>query len=501
MPDSKITALTALTAADPANDMIPIVDVSDTPPASGNTKRISINNILACSPSATLASATITGDLTVDTNVLKVDTTSNNVGINQSNPSVWLVNGLGIGGGSGDAGATIYTGTANTGYLCFADGTVTTDRYRGYLGYLHSVDALTFGTSAVERYRIASDGVSTWSISGSTAMTLNSTGLGVGEAASVSRLQPRGSTSDSSAYVIYAKNSGGSVINFMRNDGRFIVGNGTTDNLIVTETGNVGIGVTPSAWSASYKVLDLAGGGGITSLSNGLYLASNGYENGGWKKKGAGYANLLLNVSGEYRFNTSTAGAGSAGDAITFTQAMTLDASGNLLVGVTTGGTARLDVRTSASQRVINAISTAASDSSTYGVYIAKFANDSTTAQRFVGFTINNDGAGSGQINANGASQAAFGSFSDSRLKENILNLPSQLANILSLRPVEFDYKDGSGHQIGFIAQEMREVYSDTVSEQDGFLTVTGWSKTEARLVSAIKELAAKVQALEAKLA
>ena len=67
MADSKITALTALTAADPANDMIPIVDVSDTPPASGNTKRISINNILACSPSATLASATITGAATVGT--------------------------------------------------------------------------------------------------------------------------------------------------------------------------------------------------------------------------------------------------------------------------------------------------------------------------------------------------------------------------------------------------------------------------------------------------
>jgi len=62
MADSKITALTALTAADPANDMMPIVDVSDTSmAASGTTKRISINNILACSPSATLATATITG--------------------------------------------------------------------------------------------------------------------------------------------------------------------------------------------------------------------------------------------------------------------------------------------------------------------------------------------------------------------------------------------------------------------------------------------------------
>jgi hypothetical protein len=103
----------------------------------------------------------------------------------------------------------------------------------------------------------------------------------------------------------------------------------------IDTAGNVGVGVTPSAWGAGYKVLDIAGGGGITSLSNGLYLASNGYDNGGWKKKGAGYANLLLNVSGEYRFNTSTAGGGVAGDAITFTQAMTLDASGRLLVGPT----------------------------------------------------------------------------------------------------------------------------------------------------------------------
>ena len=73
MADAKISALTNLTAADPINDMIPIVDVSDTPPASGNTKRISINNILSSSPTAsgaltvtglvTAGSATITGAL------------------------------------------------------------------------------------------------------------------------------------------------------------------------------------------------------------------------------------------------------------------------------------------------------------------------------------------------------------------------------------------------------------------------------------------------------
>jgi hypothetical protein len=68
MPDTKITALTALTAADPANDVLPIVDVSDTTmAASGTTKKISINNVLGCSGTATLASATISGAATVGT--------------------------------------------------------------------------------------------------------------------------------------------------------------------------------------------------------------------------------------------------------------------------------------------------------------------------------------------------------------------------------------------------------------------------------------------------
>ena len=68
MADTKITALTALTAADPANDVIPIVDVSDTSmAASGTTKKISVNNILGASGTATLASAAITGAATVGT--------------------------------------------------------------------------------------------------------------------------------------------------------------------------------------------------------------------------------------------------------------------------------------------------------------------------------------------------------------------------------------------------------------------------------------------------
>jgi hypothetical protein len=69
------------------------------------------------------------------------------------------------------------------------------------------------------------------------------------------------------------------------------------------------------------------------------------------------------------------------------------------------------------------------------------------------------------------------------------------LPKILALRPVEFDYKDGSGHQTGFVAQEMQEIYPDAVGEADGYLTITGFGKTEARLVKALQELNANLVA------
>jgi hypothetical protein len=90
MADTKITALTALTAADPANDVIPIVDVSDTSmAASGTTKKISVNNILGASGTATLASATITGALTVDSPTLVVNAAgyTDRVGIGIATPT------------------------------------------------------------------------------------------------------------------------------------------------------------------------------------------------------------------------------------------------------------------------------------------------------------------------------------------------------------------------------------------------------------------------------
>jgi len=172
---------------------------------------------------------------------------------------------------------------------------------------------------------------------------------------------------------------------------------------------------------------------------------------------------------------------------------------GNLLVG-TTSANGTLSVRNSSVDTLATFLSTGI-PSSTSAMVIGKSTNDGSTSQIYVQFLYNNFGIGNGQINGNGSGAAAFGSYSDIRLKENVTNIDHQLENICSLRPVEFDYKTG-GHQIGFIAQEMQEVYPDTVgTSADNMLTITGWSKTEARLVKAIQELNAKVDAQAVRIA
>jgi len=534
MADSKITALAALTTADPANDMFPVVDVSDTSmAASGTTKRISINNILACSPSATLASATITGDLTVDTSTLKVDSANNRVGIGTASPTsdldIFRASGSGItsgislrtAAGAGGDGSFIKWLSAGTNEKVAQIDGVLNGTDVGYLSFQcgNGADAMA------EQYRIASSGLFTWyDGAGGTRMTLNSTGLGVGMSPANDKLlvsQTIGLVTSTTADVNF-RNIGNTTIQRIRyNDstgtltlGSAIAGvsypvelggNPSIRAVTIDNSSNVGIGVTPSAWRSAAKALQVGGVGcfwSSASTTGSVSLGRNIYEDSAGNFTYIANSAALLYEQSSTGIHSWYSAAASTG-VISFGSAkMTLDASGNLLCGTTTNtNSSRVFIRNGIAANPSLALQGITGDVNQAGLIVGKFDNNSTTSQILVRFTINDNAGGSGQINANGASQAAFGSYSDSRLKENILCLPSQLANILSLRPVEFDYKDGSGHQIGFVAQEMQEVYSDAVGEQNGFLTVTGWSKTEARLVSAIKELAAKVQALEAKLA
>jgi len=112
-------------------------------------------------------------------------------------------------------------------------------------------------------------------------------------------------------------------------------------NLINDANGNLGLGVTPSAWSSTSKVLEFSSGA-IESRGSVMGMWANAYFNGTspiYKTTAA--ASNYYQLSGEHLW--LTAPSGTAGNAISFTQAMTLDASGRLGIG-TTSPSEKLDV-------------------------------------------------------------------------------------------------------------------------------------------------------------
>jgi hypothetical protein len=338
MADAKISALTNLTAADAINDMIPIVDVSDTPPASGNTKRISINNLLSSSPTAsgaltvtglvTAGSAAITGDLTVDTSTLKVDSTNNRVGIGTASPSYDLEVAGSVRSNIAIRGN--FAGGTDIAHLRFvnANGSIVSDIFsQNTNGGASDTAYLSFQTASsgtlAERYRIDGTGISTWSVGGTTAMTLNSTGLGIGTGPSY-KLHVRDSAS--TVAMFHSTNASGPYVIFQNSTGNFgdigselaITGGGSAGNLTlnsrstsnlclsvndtvrmrIDSSGNVGVGVTP----ITSHILSAAGPLGISGTTAGSrtsYITNSSaasiyYTDGGGSGYFTDFGNLII---------------------------------------------------------------------------------------------------------------------------------------------------------------------------------------------------------------
>jgi len=169
-------------------------------------------------------------------------------------------------------------------------------------------------------------------------------------------------------------------------------------------------------------------------------------------------------------------------------EAMRIDSSGNVLVGTSSAVASSNTFSVNSAKNALILVNSATADSTTLLLCIKSGAT-SSTSQRYIQFAYNGGTNGNGAIAGNGDSQATFITLSDERLKENIEDLPTQIGNIMALRPVEFDYKATGNHQIGFIAQEVQTIYPDLVAEDDdGYLTLAGFDKNTARLIKGIQE-------------
>jgi hypothetical protein len=122
---------------------------------------------------------------------------------------------------------------------------------------------------------------------------------------------------------------------------RFTNNTDIADLMELTNSGNLGLGVTPSAWTLFSGVLELNGGPSIGGFANTTYFMQNANFDSGFKYKTTGTAGRY-ELGGQHSW--WIAPSGTAGNAISFTQAMTLTSGGNLLVGTTTDAGFKLDV-------------------------------------------------------------------------------------------------------------------------------------------------------------
>ena len=310
-------------------------------------------------------------------------------------------------------------------------------------------------------------------------------------------------------------------------------GGTNSTKMTLDSSGNLGLGVTPRAWAGGYKSFDITGPGAIASTASGdtfTQVANGAWFNGtNWiyQYDGIGAARYqMTGPSGGGNHSWHVAGSGTAGNTISFTQAMTLDANTNLLCNGGTTGTLvsasrkGIEVNCGSGQEstfalnVNGALTAVAGIASASDFVVGSVANipmifrtNNTPRARITsggnllvgctdvpstsveGFCAT--GTSSGNLSSSGASTSAYNHWlflngngtvgsistsgsattystsSDRRLKDNIAPADSAGAVIDAIEIVKHDWKAGGHTRYGMIAQDLHSVAPEAVSVGD----------------------------------
>jgi hypothetical protein len=204
----------------------------------------------------------------------------------------------------------------------------------------------------------------------------------------------------------------------------------------------------------------IVGGAGTSAFSGSVYVASGvtadsialggGYSDGGnglsISSAGALSMNGALAVGSPGEGVDSTFHGGTSGEAFVF------DASEN-----------HIKIQNSSAATLVTMGGNATTD---YGVDVG--------------------GGSAGTDNINKVRASAFVTFSDESLKKDIEQMNGALDTVMSLKGVEFTWKNSDARDFGFIAQDVQEVLPQAVHENAGVHGVD-YSRLTSVLVEAVK--------------
>jgi hypothetical protein len=263
------------------------------------------------------SAVSIPNGLNFDSNTFVIDATNNRVGVGTASPSY----PLSVQVSSVEMGFSPQSGI-------------------GYLGNFSNVP-LAFVVNNSERMRLDSIG----NLGVNTSSTVAS-GAGVAiYSGSVARLTLRNSTTgdtstDGSGLFVSGSDFG--IEN--REVGSMIFYTSNTERMRLDSSGNLGLGFTPSAWNSISKAIQTSGGSLYQYNSDRIILGQNTYIDSAASDRyiNSAAASFYRQYQGIHSW--WNAPSGTAGNAITFTQAMTLDASGNLMLGRTSSSNYRAQI-------------------------------------------------------------------------------------------------------------------------------------------------------------